>query len=127
MPPTWPFWWGTNCAGVMGSIAGVIGMCLPGAVLMYVVGIFYRNHGDHAWVTAGLKGVAAAAVGLILFTVVSLSKKSLSAKFDFVFIALTVIGVNRLHLGVPRTLIAVGILAILFHYPRKEQKASATP
>jgi len=40
---------------------------------------------------------------------------------------MTLIAVNRLHLGVPRTLIAVGILAILFHHPRKAQKASATP
>ncbi len=117
---------GEKLRGVMGSIAGVIGMCLPGGVLMFVVGIFYRIHGDHSFVTAALKGVAAAAVGLILFTVVSLSKKSLSSKFDFVFIAMTVIAVNRLHLGVPRTLVAVGILAILFHYPRKEQKASVT-
>lgn len=117
---------GQKLRGVMGSIAGILGMCLPGALLMFAVGIFYRNHGDHVWVTAALKGVAAAAVGLILSTVVGLSKKSLSSNFDFVFLALTVIAVNRLHLGVPRTLIAVGILAILFHYPRKEQKASAT-
>ena len=117
---------GEKLRGVIGSIAGVLGMCLPGAVLMFAVGIFYREHGDHAWVTAALKGVAAAAVGLLLSTVVNLSKKSLSSKFDFVFIALTVIAVNRLHLGVPKTLVAVGILAILFHYPRKEKKASAT-
>ena len=117
---------GQKLRGVMGSIAGILGMCLPGALLMFAVGIFYHNHGDHVWVTAALKGVAAAAVGLILSTVVGLSKKSLSSNFDFVFLALTVIAVNRLHLGVPRTLIAVGILAILFHYPRKEQKASAT-
>ena len=88
------------------------------------VGIFYRHHGDHVWVTAALKGVAAAAVGLILATVVRLSKKSLTGKFDFVFIALTVLAVNRLHLGVPRTLIGVGIVAILWHRPRKEQKES---
>jgi chromate transporter len=111
----------------MGAIAGLLGICLPGGLLMFAVGIFYHHHGDHAWITAALKGVAAAAVGLLLSTVVSLSKKSLSSKFDFVFIALTVICVNRLHLGVPRTLVAVGILAILFHYPRKEQKASVTP
>jgi len=113
---------GEKLRGAVGSIAAIIGICLPGAVLMYIVGIFYRIHGDHVWITAALKGVAAAAVGLILSTVVSMSKKSLSGKFDFVFIALTVIAVNRLHLGVPRTLIAVGLLAILFHRPRKEQK-----
>jgi chromate transporter len=120
---------GEKLRGVMGAIAGILGMCLPGAVLMFAVGIFYREHGDHVWVTAALKGVAAAAVGLLLSTVVNLSKKSLASKFDLAFIALTVICVNRLHLGVPKTLVAVGILAILFHYPRKkeEQKASATP
>jgi chromate transporter len=114
---------GNKLGGALGSLAAIIGIILPGAVLMYFVGIFYRIHGDHIWITAALKGVAAAAVGLILFTVVSMSKKSLSHKFDFVFIALTVIAVNRLHLSVPRTLIAVGILAILFHRPRKQDKA----
>jgi chromate transporter len=118
---------GEKLRGALGSIAAILGICLPGAVLMFVVGIFYRIHGDHVWITAALKGVAAAAVGLILSTVVGLSKKSLSGKFDFVFIAMTVIAVNRLHFSVPRTLIVVGILAILFHHPRKVQKAGVAP
>ena len=117
---------GEKLRGVMGAIAGILGICLPGGLLMFAVGIFYHHHGDHAWITAALKGVAAAAVGLLLSTVVNLSKKSLSHNFDFVFMAMTVLAVNRLHLGVPKTLVAVGILAILFHHPRKEQKASPT-
>ncbi len=116
---------GEKLRGWMGSVAAIVGICLPGGLLMYAVGIFYRSHGDHDFVTAGLKGVAAAAVGLILFTVVSLSKKSLSGKFDFVFMALTVIAVNRLHQSVPRTLVGVGLLAILFHRPRKKEKETA--
>jgi chromate transporter len=116
---------GEKLRGALGSIAAIIGICLPGAVLMYIVGMFYRIHGDHVWITAALKGVAAAAVGLILSTVVGLSKKSLSNKFDFVFMALTVIAVNRLHQSVPRTLIAVGLLAVLFHRPRKGEKESS--
>ena len=118
---------GEKLRGVMGSLAGILGICLPGGLLMFTVGIFYHHHGDHVWITAALKGVAAAAVGLILSTVVSLSKKSLSHNFDFVFMAMTVIAVNRLHLGVPRTLVIVGLLAVLFHYPRKAQKQSVTP
>ena len=118
---------GEKLRGALGSVAAIIGICLPGAVIMYVVGIFYRSHGDHVWVTAALKGVAAAAVGLILSTVVGLSKKSLADKFDFVFMALTVIAVNRLHQSVPRTLVAVGLLAILFHRPRKERNESVGP
>jgi chromate transporter len=117
---------GDKLRGALGSIAAIIGICLPGGVLMYVVGMFYRVHGDHDFVTSALKGVAAAAVGLILFTVMGLSKKSLAGKFDFVFMALTVIAVNRLHQSVPRTLVVVGLLAILFHRPPKKQKESAT-
>jgi hypothetical protein len=72
---------------IRGSIAAILGICLPGGILMYIVGVFYRLHGDHAWTTAGLKGVAAAAV--ILSTVVQLSKKSLAGEFGFIFMALT--------------------------------------
>jgi chromate transporter len=118
---------GEKLRGVLGSVAAIIGICLPGAVIMYVVGIFYRSHGDHVWITAALKGVAAAAVGMVLSTVVGLSKKSLAGKLDFVFMALTVMAVNRLHQSVPRTLVAVGLLAILFHRPRKEREESVGP
>jgi chromate transporter len=95
--------------------------------VMLIVGIVYRAHGDHVWITAALKGVAAAAVGLILATVLGLSKESLSGRFDFVFMALTVVAVNRFHLSVPRTLVAVGSLAILFHRPRNGQNRSVAP
>lgn len=115
---------GQKLRGWLGSVVAIVGICLPGGALMYAVGAFYHLHGDHAWSTAGLKGVAAAAVGLILSTVVGLSKKALSHKFDFVFMAATVLAVNRLHWSVPRALILVGILAILFHHPRKAEKAS---
>src|SRR5580658_3203181 len=118
---------GEKLRGAMGSIAAIIGICLPGAVLMYIVGIFYRMHGDHIWITAALKGVAAAAVGMVLSTVVGLSKKSLAGKFDFVFMVLTVVAVNRLHQSVARTLVAVGLLAILFHRPRKQRQESVNP
>ena len=118
---------GEKLRGALGSVAAIIGVCLPGALIMYVVGIFYRSHGDHVWITAALKGVAAAAVGLILSTVVGLSKKSLADKFDFVFMALTVIAVNRLHQSVPRTLLVVGLLAILFHRPRNEHEETLKP
>jgi chromate transporter len=114
---------GEKLRGWMGSVAAILGICLPGGVLMYAVGIFYHLHGDHPWTTAALKGVAAAAVGLILATVVGLSKKALSQKFDFVFMAATVLAVNRLHWSVPRALVVVGILAILFHRPGSSRKS----
>src|SRR3974390_1902542 len=88
---------GEKLRGWLGSVVAILGICLPGGALMYAVGLFYHLHGDHAWSTAALKGVAAAAVGLLLYTVVNLSQKSLSHKFDFFFLMATVLTVNRLH------------------------------
>jgi chromate transporter len=113
---------GDRLRGWMGAVAAVIGMCLPGGIVMLLVGIGYRTHGDHAITTAMLKGVAAAAAGLLLATVVQLGKKSLSQHYDLLFVLITVLAVNRLHVSVPRALIGVGLVAILWHYPRKAAK-----
>jgi len=117
---------GDRLKGWMGAVAGIVGVCLPGALIMLAVGMFYRIHGDHPYVTYMLKGVAAAAAGLLLATCIQLGKKSLSHKFDLVFVLVTVLAVNRLHLGVPKTLVIVGLLAIFFHYPRKSEKETVT-
>ena len=117
---------GEKLHGMWGAVVAILGVCLPGASLMYVVGIFYHLHGDHAWATAALKGVAAAAVGLLLSTIVNLSTKALAHRFDFLFMAATVLAVNRLHWSVPRALILVGVLATLFHRPRSERNETAS-
>lgn len=116
---------GQKLAGIRGAIAAIVAVCLPGALIMLAVGIVYRTHGDHVWATAALKGVAAASVGLALSTVVQLSKKSLENHVDLAFVAITVIAVNYFHVSVPRTLIGVGILAILWHRPRRRGKEKA--
>ncbi len=118
---------GDKLRGIAGSIAAVVGMCLPGAVLMFLAGIAYQRHGDGPLATAALKGAAAAAVGLILATAWQLGRKSLSHTYDLIFVAVTVLGVNKLHQSVPRVLIAVGIVAILWYRPRKKPEEAATP
>lgn len=116
---------GDRLKGWTSAAAGLIAVCLPGAAIMLAVGMIYRVHGDHSFVTAILKGVAAAAAGLLLATVIQLGKKSLSHQFDLVFVLVTVLAVNRFHLGVPKTLIIVGLAAIFFHYPRKSPTEGA--
>jgi chromate transporter len=116
---------GQKLNGALGALVAVLGICLPGSLLMFVVGIVYRAHGDHAWATGALKGVAAASVGLVLSTVVQLSKRSLEQRFDYVFVVLTVLAVNRLHQSVLITLVVVGLMAVLWHRPRNERKVEA--
>jgi chromate transporter len=116
---------GDRLRGGLGSLAAILGICLPGALLMYVVGTLLRGHTEIVWFAAALKGVAAAAVGLILFTVFQLSRKSLDGHVDLVFVAITVIAVNHFHLSVLWALLGVGIVAILWHRPRKPKAAGA--
>ena len=118
---------GQKLGGLLGAVAAILGMCLPGGVLMFVVGLIYRAYGDHALTSAGLKGVAAASVGLILATVVQLSRRSLERRMDFVFVALTVIAVNRFHLSVLTALVIIGLAGIFFHRPRANLKPDAAP
>jgi chromate transporter len=115
---------GDRLRGFAGSLAALIAICLPGGTLMLIAGIVYHSQGDKPMMTAMLKGVAAAAVGLILATTVQLGKKSLAHAYDLIFVGLTVFGVDQLHQSVPRVLIAVGILAILWYRPRKIKEAA---
>jgi chromate transporter len=108
---------GDRLRGLAGSVAAISGMCLPGGVFMYVAAILYGAHGDRPLAAAALKGVAAAAVGLILATAMQLGRKALAHNYDLVFVALAVIGVNRLHQSVLRVLVVVGIVAILWYRP----------
>ena len=118
---------GDRLRGALGSIAAICGICLPGGLVMYAAGVVYHFRGDRPLAGALLRGVAAAAVGLILATCVQLGKKSLSNNYDLIFIALTVIGVNRLHQSVPRVLIVVGALASLWYRPRAKPKEGSGP
>ena len=111
---------GDKLGGARGAFAGILGMCAPGAVIMFVVGLFYRLHGDQPWSSAALKGVAAAAVGLILATVVQLSERSLQGKTDLVFVAATVVAVSYFHVSVPIALIVVGAVAIVWRRPKRK-------
>jgi chromate transporter len=107
---------GDRLSGGAGALAAIAGMCLPGAILMYIVGVVYNVVGqERPLVDAALQGVAPAAVGLLVATTLKLGRRSLSGAADLVFLGITVICVNRLHMSVPRTLFVVGGFAILWY------------
>lgn len=118
---------GDRLAGNRGAFAAIAGICLPGGFLMYVVGMLYHDHGDHPIATAALKGVAAAAVGLILSTAVQLGRKSLEHWSDAVFVVVTVVAVNRYHFSVLTVLLVVGALATIWYRPRGPENVGGTP
>src|ERR1700722_4489692 len=60
--------YGCRCAGVVGSLAAVLGLIGPPAVLMIVAGTLYRRYGDLPALHGVFASFAAAAAGLLIAT-----------------------------------------------------------
>jgi chromate transporter len=115
---------GDRLRGTAGAVAAIAGVCLPGGLIMFVIGMLHSAHGDRPFVTAMLHGVAAAAVGLVAAVSVQIGRKVLTRMDDLVFVALAVIGVNVFHRSVLVVLAGLGALAIWWHRPRAEAPLS---
>jgi len=111
---------GDHLRGTAGAVAAISGMCLPGGLIMFVIGMLHSQHAERAAATAVLHGVAAAAVGLVMAVAVQLGRKVITRIDDLAFVALAVIGVNLLHLPVLVVLVVLGALAIWWHRPRTD-------
>jgi chromate transporter len=109
---------GDRLRGVTGAVAAAAGFCLPGALFMFVVGVGYGMHSEKPAVAAMLRGVAAAAVGLVAAIVTQIGRGTVKRVSDGVFVALVIVGVYLLHLRVPYMLVAAGAAAIWWHRPR---------
>ncbi|HUC17414.1 MAG TPA: chromate transporter [Acetobacteraceae bacterium] len=109
---------GDRLRGARGATAAITGICLPGAVIMTLAAFIYARRGDHAIVAVLLGSIAAAAVGIVFSVAADLARKSLSGVADLLFVALTIIAVNLLHLSVLVALLLVGALAIWWRRPR---------
>jgi chromate transporter len=60
--------------GVLGAVMALLGVNLPGLVLMFVVALVYWRIKDNPKVTAPLNGAKAAVIGLLLWTTYELAK-----------------------------------------------------
>ena len=57
---------GDHLRGTAGASAAIAGMCLPGGLIMFVIGMLHSQHAERAFAAAMLHGVAAAAAGLVM-------------------------------------------------------------
>lgn len=109
---------GDRLRGTAGATAALVGICLPGGLMMVAAAIAYgAQHSQGGVVNAMLHGVSAAAVGMVLAVTIQLGKKTVTRLADIVFVALTVIGVEVLHQSVLLVLAVVGALAIYWYRP----------
>lgn len=117
---------GQRLRGPLGATLAMIGMCLPSLILMTIAGILYGAHGARPLVSAALRGVAAAATGLIAATWYSIGKKTVKGFYDAFFILAAVLGINHFKLSVPVVLLGVGAASIFAYRPRQPKVAQVT-
>jgi chromate transporter len=108
---------GDRLAGWLGATGALLGMCLPAFFFMTAAGMVYAESHARPLASAALRGVAAAATGLIAATWFKIGKKSLRGFYDAFFVMAAILGVNYFKWGVPITLLAVGALAIFTNRP----------
>jgi len=116
---------GDRLAGWLGATLALVGMCLPAFIFMTAAGMVYAESHARPLATAALRGVAAAATGLIAATWFKIGKKSLHGFYDAFFVMAAILGVNYFKWGVPITLLAVGGLAIFHYRPHREHETKA--
>jgi chromate transporter len=107
-------------AGAMlpGALVAFLGMTLPGTIVVMALGILYGEHGRNPAVTEILRGVAAAAVGLLLFVTIEIGRKAVRGLDDVAIAAVPCISIAILHVPLLITLIVVGPLAVWLNRPR---------
>jgi len=115
---------GDRLRGAVGAAAAVIGMCLPGALLMFAAGVAFGIHGNRTVVVAMLHGVAAAATGLVFALTVQIGKKALGGIADLVFVLGTAAAVSLFHVKVFHALLVLGPISIWWHRPRADGTAA---
>jgi chromate transporter len=108
---------GSRLRGVRGSIAATVGMTLPGAIAVFVLGLLYARFRANPEVKALLTGVSAAAVGLILAVTLQIGRRVITQWLDLAILITTFLLVGMLHISLLPTLVMIAPIAIWLHRP----------
>jgi chromate transporter len=109
---------GERLRGVPGALVALIGMCLPGTVIVMALGMLYASQARSPEMAMVLGGVGAAAVGLTLATTLQIGRKQLAKPLDLSLVVLTFVVIGVLRLSLVWALLTIGPLSIWLYRPR---------
>lgn len=109
---------GDRLRGPVGAIAGLLGMTLPGGLMVLALAVFYAESHGNPDVNKVLAGIGAASVGLLLAVTLQIGHKQLEHLREIALIALTIVMVSVLHLSLVIVLLIVLPLALFIYRPR---------
>lgn len=114
---------GRKLRGAAGSFVATLGMIMPGAVIVTVLGFAYAALRHDPKVAVILAGVAAAAVGLLLQVTLKIGWKQFVRPKDLVFVVAVFVAVGLLHISMVVTLVTLAPLAIWMNRPQSGEGA----
>jgi chromate transporter len=109
---------GDRMRGAVGAAVAVIGLMLPGMMVMMTLGVLWEKQRHNANVDHFLMGIAAAAVGLLLTVTLQLGHKQFVRPLDLLLIAATFVAVSVFKISLGWVLLVLGPLAIWLYRPR---------
>lgn len=112
---------GRKLRGAAGALVAVLGMILPGAIIVTMLGFAYVALRHDPKVAVILTGVAAAAVGLLLQVTLKIGWKQLVRPRDLLLVIVVFVLVGILHISLVVTLVTVAPLAIWWNRPEEEK------
>jgi chromate transporter len=119
---------GDRLRGGPGALAALVGICLPGGLIMAAAGALYGTaHQSSPLISPMLHGVSAGAVGMVLYVTLKLGVKTIKIPSEFFFAAVTLFLVSYMKFSVLTALAAVGLVATIYYRPRKGAAQKGDP
>lgn len=118
---------GDRLRGIPGAIVAFLGMTLPGATLVMILGVAYASNAHNPYVNAALIGVGAAAVGMLAAVTLQIGRKQFGSFLDIAIILVTVGLVSFAHVSLVWVLLTVGPAAVWLYRPRNNAAIEDAP
>jgi chromate transporter len=114
---------GSHLRGVAGAVVAAVGMTLPGAIVVFILGLLYAQFKNNPEVGALLDGVGAAAVGLILAVTLQIGSREIRKWQDWVILVPAFVVVGVFHISLVPVLAVLVPIAIQFNRPKPKELA----
>lgn len=115
---------GSHLRGVTGAIAAAVGMTLPGAIFVFILGLLYAQFKNNPAVGAVLDGVGAAAVGLILAVTLQMGAREITKWHDWFILVPAFVVVGIFHISLVPVLAVLVPIAIQLNRPKAKELAA---
>jgi chromate transporter len=114
---------GDRLRGTWGAVVALLGILLPGGLMVFLLGMAYAAAHDLTSANAVLKGIGAGAVGLLAAITLRIGKRQFTCGVDLPILLSTFVCMSLLKWPLVLVLAVLSPVAIWINRPRKSQDA----